>query len=68
MKLRDVFVGFAVVLVLSVDGWGCGALAGGSRGGWCCDGVCELNADERLLMDYCTCDGFVTRAGDCERR
>jgi hypothetical protein len=54
------------VLLLCVDGWGCGGQSTpDDLGGWCCDGLCGLTAEEKQLFDRCTCDGVVLANGEC---
>lgn len=55
-----------VVLLLSVDGWGCAGHAqdiaptpepDAAGFGWCCDGICGLSAIEADLFEQCFCAG-----------
>lgn len=51
MKLWELGVALLVVLLLSVDGFGCAgaAMCPDEHQGWACDETC----------DTCTCDGLV---------
>lgn len=37
-------------------------------GGWCCDGLCELSAEQKARMHACTCNGIAKADGECEVR